>query len=267
MADPLKVLTINIWNRHGPWDRRFPLLRAGIEALAPDVIGMQEVMSDGTTHLAHEIADGLGYEAVFGAAKALGAGISFGNAILSRWSIASHLVVPLPGAGTDESRSLLLAELAHPAGPLPFASTHLAWRFHHGFVREEQVQVIAEAFHTSAPPRPDALPLVMVGDFNAVPDATEIRFLKGLHALGGKSVYLADCFGEVGEGPGFTYDERRNPFAATYREFPRRIDYVFVRGPDSRGRGKPLTCRVVLDDVVDGVAPSDHFGVYAEIST
>jgi endonuclease/exonuclease/phosphatase family metal-dependent hydrolase len=109
------------------------------------------------------------------------------------------------------------------------------------------------------------IPPRFVGDFNAVPEATEVRFLTGLHALDGKSIYLADCFAQVGVGPGFTYDEVRNPFAAQFHEAPRRIDYIFVRGPDAQGRGKPMACRVVLDDVGDGVAPSDHFGVYAEL--
>ena len=40
-------MPINTWSRSGPWDVRYPLLRRQIEALAPDVIGMQEVLSDG----------------------------------------------------------------------------------------------------------------------------------------------------------------------------------------------------------------------------
>lgn len=265
MVNRLKVLTINIWNRNGPSDRRFPMLRAGIEALAPDVIGMQEVMSDGSVDLANEIAAGLGYSVVYGEAKALMAGISLGNAILSKHPIQSHQCFVLPDGGTDERRSLLLAQIDTPYGELPFACTHLAWKFHHGFLRERQVLAIRDIFKRELPVRADMLPPVLVGDFNAVPESTEVRFLTGLHALDGHSIYLADCFAQVGEGPGFTYDEVRNPFAAIYHEAPRRIDYVFVRGPDARGRGKPLACRVVLNEVVDGVAPSDHFGVYAEL--
>lgn len=265
MTPRLKVLTINMWNRQGPWDRRFPLLRAGIEALAPDVIGMQEVMSDGDVDLTSEIVDGLGYEVVYGEAKALMAGISLGNAILSRHPITHHERFVLPDGGTDERRCLMLAEIATPWGALPFGCTHLAWKFHHGFLREQQVVAIRDIMKEKLPVRQDALPPVLVGDFNAVPEATEVRFLKGLHALDGKSIYLADCFAEVGQGPGYTYDELRNPFAAQYHEAPRRIDYIFVRGPDTQGRGKPLACRVVLDELVDGIAPSDHFGVYAEL--
>ena len=113
---------------------------------------------------------------------------------------------------------------------------------------------------------PPGLPPVLVGDFNAQPDATEIRFLKGLHALEGRSVFFADCFGVAGEGPGYTFDATRNPFAAPTHEYPRRIDYVFVRGPDKKVRGKPLEARVVMQEIEGGVCASDHYGVYAEVS-
>ena len=63
------------------------------------------------------------------------------------------------------------------------------------------------------------------------------------------------------------FDTVGNPYAATTFELPRRIDYVFVRGPElGTGRGKPLSCEVVMDELVDGIAPSDHYGVLAEIS-
>jgi endonuclease/exonuclease/phosphatase family metal-dependent hydrolase len=103
-----------------------------------------------------------------------------------------------------------------------------------------------------------------VGDFNATPDADEIRFMKGLCSLGGKSVYFADTFGIAGRGDGTTFS-RHNPFASDLREPNRRIDYVFVRGPDARGRGEPLDAHVCFDRPIDGVYPSDHFGVSATI--
>jgi endonuclease/exonuclease/phosphatase family metal-dependent hydrolase len=261
----ITVLTINIWNRSGPWEERRAMLRAGIEALNPDVIGMQEVMSDGTHTLAHEATEGLGYGITYGEAKPLGGGISFGNAVLSRWPVALRELVPLPDAGTDEQRSLLMTEVMTPSGPLPFLVTHLAWRMHHGFVREAQVKAIAEQIERHEPMREDRLPLVLCGDFNARPDATEIRFLTGLHALDGKSIHLQDAFDVAGSGPGFTYDGDKNPHAAPMNEPPRRIDYLFLRGPDEWHRGRVRAARVVLDEVRGDVAASDHFGVYAEL--
>jgi endonuclease/exonuclease/phosphatase family metal-dependent hydrolase len=265
MTRVLKVLTVNIWNRQGPWDQRLALLRAGLARLAPDVVGLQEVLSDGTTSLAHAIADGLGYEVRFGSAKEVGGGIHFGNAVLSRFPIASAATDPLPSADTDEVRCVLTTEVTTPHGPMPFVCTHLSWRCHHGYLREQQVKEVARVIKRRAPVRGGHLPLVLVGDMNARPDSTEIRFLNGNHALDGESIYLADCFAEVGTGPGFTFDGSRNPFAAATHELPRRIDYILARGPDALGRGIPLRCEVVLDEVADGVAASDHFGVYAEL--
>ncbi len=112
-------------------------------------------------------------------------------------------------------------------------------------------------------------PSVLLGDFNADPDADEMRFLRGLTPLGGRSVYFADAWlATTGQddaaGPGWTYD-RRNPYALRSREPSRRIDYVLVRGPDRALRGEPLSARLVLDEPTDGIWPSDHFGVLAEI--
>lgn len=261
----LKVLTINIWNRQGPWDDRAALLRAGIDALDPDIIGMQEVLSDGTTALSTDVLKGTDYHHTFGLAKEMAGGVQFGNSAHSRWPIRRSDAVPLPSAGTKEYRSLLVTELDTPAGTLPFLVTHLNWKFHHGFAREAQAVAISNIIRDRYPVSGAALPPIVVGDFNARPDATEIRYLTGLHAIGGKSFYLADCFDCVGAGPGHTFDSAGNPHAAMTREPPRRIDYIFVRGPDSQGRGLAKNCRVVLDDVKGDVAPSDHYGVYAEI--
>lgn len=260
----LRVLTLNIWNRQGPWEQRLPLIRAGIRALDPDLVGLQEVLDNGGRSQAHEIADGLGYEVAFGVAHDLGGGVQFGNAVLSRWPIASSRPIPLPTGETDERRSLVFAEIGSPHGLIPFFVTHLNWKFHHGIVRERQVVAIAEHVKANAPTT--GLPAVLVGDFNAEPEAAEIRFLKGLQSLDGKSTFFADCFALAGVGPGFTYDSTRNPFAAPTHEYPRRIDYVFVRGPDKQVRGKPLHARVVMEEVDGGIAATDHYGVYAEVS-
>ena len=260
----LRVLTLNIWNRQGPWEQRLGLIRAGIQRLSPDLVGLQEVIEHEGRSQADDIAQDLGYATAFGTAHDLGGGVRFGNAVLSRWPVASARVMPLPTGETDERRSLLLAEIDSPHGKLPFFVTHLNWKLHHGFVRELQVAAVAAHVKATAPIA--GLPPVLVGDFNAEPDATEIRFLRGLHALGGTSTYFADCFGITGEGRGITFDAARNPFAAPTHEPPRRIDYVFVRGPDSAVRGKPLGARVVLDEVVDGICATDHYGVLAEIS-
>src|SRR5262249_13224060 len=152
-----------------------------------------------------EIRDGLGYEAAFGMAHELDEGLHFGNAVLSRFPIERRAVFPLPTAGGDERRALLFAALRTPLGRLPFCVTHLNWKPDDGVAREAQVVRIAEHVMHEAPVGDD-LPAVLVGDFNSVPESAEIRFLKGLQSLEGKSVHFTDCFEHAGKGPGHTFD-------------------------------------------------------------
>jgi endonuclease/exonuclease/phosphatase family metal-dependent hydrolase len=260
----LRVVTLNIWNRQGPWPERLRLIRSQLQALSPDIVGLQEVLHHDQEPVdqAREIADGLDYHAAFASAWHIGGGLQFGNAVLSRYPITSANNFPLPVEPTEESRSLLHVEVDAPCGKVPVFNTHLDWKFHHGYVRERQVAFIADKVRELAPP--GSFPPLLMGDFNAEPDADEIRFLRGLTSRLGRSVYFADCFGYVGEGPGFTY-ARSNPYAAKLHEPNRRIDYIFVRGPDRELRGEPLAARVVFDLPEGGAFPSDHYGVYAEI--
>jgi endonuclease/exonuclease/phosphatase family metal-dependent hydrolase len=239
------------------------LIREGLQALSPDLVGLQEVISRDGRSQADEIAEGLGYQVAFGPAATYDDGEQFGNAVLSRLPILRSQVFPLPDGGTTQRRSVLLAECDSPAGVVPFFVTHLNWRFHESVVREAQVVALAALLKAHAPIA--GAPPIVVGDFNAQPESAEIRYLKGLQSLSGTSTFLADCFGWVGQGAPETFDPRANRFAGTEREYPRRIDYVFVRGPKQDGSGTPLSAKVVLQDPRDGVWASDHYGVLAEV--
>lgn len=258
-----RVGTLNIWNRCGPWDERLAAIRALLPALAVDVLGLQEVLQGEGVDQAADIAEGLGLHVAFGSTR--NDPIRLGNAVLSRYPIVRSEVFALPNGGTAERRSLLFTELEAPFGRVPFFTTHLNWKLHEGHVREEQVRFVADTIKTLVPI--ENFPPIVVGDFNSEPDSDEIRFMRGFCGLGGKRVYFADCFGAVGEGSGITFSPATNPFAGETHEPERRIDYIFVRGPDTRVRGKPITARVSFNERVNGVFPSDHYGVVADIST
>jgi endonuclease/exonuclease/phosphatase family metal-dependent hydrolase len=273
---PLRVATLNCWNICGPFEERAPLIRAAIAALRPDVIGLQEIVvrRDGFDEAA-VLLDGLGYEVAFGAAMRWSEASpmlphdhadsdAFGNAIASRWPIRRRAVHALPGfEETGERRSMLGALVETPAGVLPFVTTHLNWKSHHGWVRERQV--VAVAGFAAAWAADATFPPVVVGDLNAEPDSQEIRFLCGLVSLGGRSTYFQDAWRVAGDGPGYTWDNR-NPYAATGFQRDRRIDYILAGEPEtSRGRGWVETVRLAFTEPTAGVYPSDHFGIVAEL--
>jgi endonuclease/exonuclease/phosphatase family metal-dependent hydrolase len=118
----------------------------------------------------------------------------------------------------------------------------------------------------------DEIPPIIGGDFDATPEAASIRFLTGMQSLQGRSTYWIDAFAAAGDGsPGYTYSTE-NPYkkavgTSVYGqlEHHRRIDYIFVGSPF---RWKPRlvvrAARVVLKQ--SGVdAPSDHYGVMADL--
>lgn len=259
-----RAATLNIWSRFGPWEERLVAIREGLRTLLPDVIGLQEVLRFEGFDQAALVSSGLGYHVVWGKASE-NHGFPVGNAILSRWPVLRSEVIPLPNGGSDEDRSLLFAEIDAPFGKLPCFCTHLNWKFTDGHVRVLQVKAVAEEVARLAPVH-RSFPPVIVGDFNAEPDADEIRYLKGLTGLGGRYVYFADAFGVAGDGSlGATFS-KKNPFAEPMREPERRIDYVFVRGPDDAQRGEATEARVCFDQPYNGIFPSDHFGVIATIT-
>lgn len=277
----LRIATFNIWNKSGPYPKRLPLIRAALERLAPDVIGLQEVLrlvmpGGGDTLLvpeadqATEIAMDLGYQIAFAPAGDFASGLAFGNALLSKHPILESQAFMLPGEESGETRSLLYGLVGTPCAPLPVFVTHLNWKPHHGAFRMEQVSFIVDRVFELAPIDDSKLPPVLMGDFNAEPDSDEIRFLRGLHTHEQRSVYFADAWIYAGDGtPGATFD-RRNRFAALAHEPPRRIDYVFVRGPDRKFRGEPLETRLAFatpsEDAEGLIWPSDHFGLVTEIA-
>lgn len=257
--------TLNIWNRFGPWEERLPAIREGLKTVAPDVIGLQEVLRCEGMDQGALVSEGLGYEVAWGMASE-NHGFPVGNAILSRWPILKQERIELPPGNSDETRILLYALIDAPFGKLPFFCTHLNWKLHHGHIRQLQVRGITDAVERLAPNVDGTFPPVVVGDFNAGPEADEIRFMKGHTGLGGECVYFADAFELAGDGtPGATFS-KTNPFAEPLREPERRIDYVFVRGPDDAQRGEPIEARVCFDRPHDGTFPSDHYGVVATIT-
>lgn len=263
-ADIWRVATVNIWNRQGPWAERAPLLREALVALDADVIALQEVLGfTGMPSQAHELADGTGWNVHHVPAWEVGGGLTFGNALLSPHPLVDQRSLPLPTPAGLDTRTVAFARVECAHGPMPVFATHLTWQLHLGHVRCEQVRALAEHVAELAPI--DGPPPVLLGDFNAEPDADEMRFLRGLTPLGGKSVYFADCWAVTRPGePGYTYD-RRNPYASREREPSRRIDYCYVRGPGRHLAGEPLSAALCCDQPRGAVWPTDHFGVVAEI--
>jgi endonuclease/exonuclease/phosphatase family metal-dependent hydrolase len=265
---PLRVLTLNLWHDQGPWPARATRIREWLDRLDPDVVGFQEALrAPGLDQVAALLEDRLPHRAYATAGRFQrgDAAFAFGNAVASRWPLADREEQRLPDRGDGETRAALHVAIDAPFGRLAFSCTHLNWKFHHGDTRCEQVRAVAARVLARRPQH--GFPPVLVGDFNAEPDADEIRYLTGSTALGGKTIYFHDAWRVAGSGSDGVTWSNRNPYARTALEPERRIDYVFAGYPSPQGLGLIERCQVVCDDEKDGVWPTDHFGVYAELRT
>jgi endonuclease/exonuclease/phosphatase family metal-dependent hydrolase len=262
----LRVATWNLWWHFGPWEARQPAIQATMRAVDADVWCLQEVFRarDGTDQ-AHELAEALG-----GYHVAYGTGFdgdrfeeSIGNAVLSRWPITETATCALSAPdGLDELRVVVRADIASPTRPIEVYSTHLNYRLDQSDVRQQQVRELCAFVGLTSARR--GFPPIVCGDFNADPEADEIRMLTGLTAVPVPRLVFIDAWRAGGTGPGMTWDNR-NDFAATDHEPDRRIDYVFVGYPRDAGIGQVVHAELVGTAPVDDVWPSDHFGVVADL--
>ncbi|HKA91394.1 MAG TPA: endonuclease/exonuclease/phosphatase family protein [Haliangiales bacterium] len=270
------MATLNLWGAHEPLARRLEVAAAGLGALDPDVVLLQEVRAgEGLPNTAGRLAGLLGPDwrfvyapALAGGPGAFGPGTPAGEeglAVLARHAIVEHEARELPEARPDERRIVLGALVDLGAARVWCHTTHLHWRLGDGLAREKQVVAADRAARERGG---DVHVHILGGDFNAAPDCDEIRFLAGRTTLAGVRTYWQDAFARVRPGePGVTWS-RRNPYVGelAWVEPERRIDYLFVSPERRDGRGRVRDCRVILaGPAADGVWASDHFGVIADV--
>ena len=259
------MVTLNLWGEQPPFERRMRGVIDGLRALDADLIALQEVrqVPDKVPNMAETIARALGMDFHFESATGWGGGVE-GLALLSRHPIRARMRRELPHAQPEETRLCAGVTVDTPAGALSAFTTHLTYRLADGQKREDQI-VAGEALIAETA---SELPKLWMGDFNAVPDADEIRWIKGLRSIGGRRVFFQDAYALAHpDEAGWTW-ARANPHTGRlgWLQPDRRIDYIFVTPERRDGRGIVRDCRIVLD-VPDetGCHPSDHYGLFAEI--
>ena len=204
-----------------------------IAAWGADVCGLNEVRGagnlDGYTDQTNAIADVLGYDRRFGEAIRVDGRGPYGNALVSRYPIveAETVLVPDPvrrEGGSYETRCVLKAVLDTEEGRICVLVCHMGLELEE---RESAVATLCRLIDGTD------LPLVLMGDFNAQPDAAVLAPLRER---------LQDT-DDVADAPG----------APTYASYDphMKIDYIFYRGLRCRGAH-------TINEIV-----SDHFPIIA----
>ena len=242
-----------------------------------DVLALQEVPEEYHPDFVR-IADAHGYSS-----SRLGSGVpGDGTGIFSRIPItdAGTLVVEHPSlipAGDEPARRFVWAEV----NGFLVINAHLTWGAHNEPKRLREVAGIeafaAETVSTHTVEHgPDATELVpiLTGDFNAEPDNDCVRFLRGKTPIDGVGTYWTEATlgTEFQHTP--TTRERNHWGQQSARSqgldasllYPRRIDFIFVRGWRHGGRGT-LRGTVPFGTTLtpEGFDVSDHFGWVTDV--
>jgi endonuclease/exonuclease/phosphatase family metal-dependent hydrolase len=256
----VRILTWNLWARFGPWRERARAIRATLRAADADLIALQEVWGDRDGNFAAMLAKELSMHSTWSPSHG---DVEAGNAVLSRWPIDDSRREALDDLG--EGRTVLFAGVAAPVGRIRVFTTQLSSPPDRSALRCAQVAQVSRfvARHAGS-----GFPPVLTGDLNAEPDSDEVRLLCGhktAPAVPGQVLVDAWRYADPAE-PGDTWD-RRNPFVRATHEPSSRIDYVLVGPPAEGGLGHVIRAWRTGAEPVDGVWPSDHAAVVAELAT
>lgn len=270
----VRVASWNVWHRYGPWREREPAIVATLWEAAPDVVVLVEAWEDDEASQAARFAGELGLPHTVFRVFPYGEGPDrSGLALLSRWPLGqvgrqwlAHQEGRLAhqeGRGEPTDSGLALhARVDGPRGPLHVFGAALGWKLGHSAQRQEQVRTLGAFVRQTAG---HEAPAVVAGDFNAPPDSDEIRMLTGRTAVAAPDVVFYDAWETAGDGTaGYTWS-RDNPWTRPVLWPDRRIDYVFSAWPRPGGAGHPVHCELLGRRPVDGVVPSDHYGVLADL--
>jgi len=262
-----RIMTWNLWWRFGPrWEDRQPAILETLRRARPDVLVLQEVWAaDGTTQ-ADELAGELDMHVAFGApsyplapsdtGESALDNAELGIAVLTKWPIIDATPVVMPARHRSWDPVALVISTEHPAGPMHVIGACLDFGVAFTDDRIAQGTLLAEL--ATAPERDGPCPVVIAGDLNAAAGSPVLRSIQDV---------LVDAWDAGGGDPDAVTLPSTHPSApmeAGPQMIDQRIDHVFYRSGREDQRVIVEGVRLAGDSV-DGVYPSDHRAVVADL--
>lgn len=255
----IRLVTINTWKEESPYRRRLELLAAGLAALEPDIVLLQETFNspDHRFNSTRELAGALGLIAVEAPARCKPRRIegevieaSAGLGLLSRFPVTANDRMPLPTDPRDGERMALLTRIETPRGELLIVNTHLTHLRDGAALRRRQLAAIFG--HPWLARAGQAVATVLGGDLN-----TDLPELSALLAAVPPDWSLHDTYrAGAGAEPRVTM-----PAYWAWSE-DRCLDYLIsvTRAGEPHPRWTDAAIVLTEPDAA-GIFPSDHRGV------
>jgi endonuclease/exonuclease/phosphatase family metal-dependent hydrolase len=214
----MRVVTWNVWGRHGPWREREPGVTCTLRDAHPDIVVLTESWSQDRDSQCARLAGPLGlpYHAFSGVPAQEDATALSGVGVMSRWPIQREASLTFGPA------SVQFAELAGPRGLVQIYGVIMdAWWFDESEARQQAVRELAASVTQT---QDEQAPLIICGDFNADPDSDEIRMLTGRTTAAAPGLACYDAWAMAGAPTAGCTWSNDNHWAAQLRWPNRRID-------------------------------------------
>jgi endonuclease/exonuclease/phosphatase family metal-dependent hydrolase len=258
----IRVVTWNVWGRYGRWRERQAGIEDALAAAAPDVVCLVESWSHPDADQPELVAKRLGFDHSLFVGDWQQEDWLSGVSLVSRWPVASHQRRALRGQDGAGAGDALYAVIEGSRGPIQLFIVTLHYPLSASDVRQAQVRQLTEFIQEVTSRRH---PIIVCGDFNAGPDADEIRMLTGQTATAVPGLVFYDAWEIAGDGsPGYTWSNK-NPLAAVAMYPDRRFDYVLSAWPRRGAVGHPTHCERLGVLPADQAQLSDHYGVLADL--
>ena len=256
----VRLVTWNVlWRFEPDWRARERGILATLERLQPDVVGLQECWGTGDSSQAHVIAEHLGMHAAFVAPSLPPvpeppehpdqAGVLMGVGLVSRHPIRALAEHVLPVSHRQVAPAVLSARIEHPETPFDVIVAATEWEPDFADDHLAQTRRLADLLAEAA-----TMPRFLLADLNC--DATQAEFAP--------LAAVADDTWDLGGGdPDAVTLGSAVPFAPleATKEIDRRVDHVLV----CRRADLAVDAAFTVDAPIDGVFPSDHFPVVADV--
>jgi endonuclease/exonuclease/phosphatase family metal-dependent hydrolase len=200
-SNAISVLTWNVWWRYGPWRERQAAIIETLRAENADVVCLQEVWGEtAKPDQAQLIAEALGYDVVR-SPQNWEDGLSFGNAILSRFPIKQHESIELTKDPVRPfTRTVILAELVVDDHLVRVFNTHLEWFYDASLLRQKQLGEVCRLVARTRRDPMNEFPPILCGDFNCDSDSDEVRRLVGKAAPHEPGLVFTDAWASARPG-------------------------------------------------------------------
>ena len=244
------VATLNLFNNMGEWERRAPLVIDQLEALAPDVIGFQEVdlNIDQGMWIVRQINQRLPKEGRYRIRHAASPGkyaSVHGIATMSRLDAVEHVALDLMTHERMAQRHIFDAD----GKQFVLVNTHLHHPPEDTAVRVQQLEYLLEWLDSDT----RHLPTIVLGDFNSYIEEPAVSLMKSRFRSAHEAVH--------GQEPEKTWSTPVN----TYDDSPHgTLDYIYVTDR-FQIKDAGLAFNTPSPDDQD-LYPSDHLGLFARLT-